>query len=176
MKLIYLYGPPAAWKLTVANELSILLDLKVFHNHLTVDLIKPYFEFWSKTFFELSSSLRLKIFEAAAKEKISGLIFTSCYSYPEDNQLVKKIIKSIEKHGWEVLFVHLFSNVETLKKRVREDSRKQYGKIKTEEWLQNSLTKWDMFTAIPFVESMQIDNTNLSPNEVAHMIKKHYKL
>jgi shikimate kinase len=176
MHLIYIYGPPATGKLTVANELANLIDLKVFHNHLTVDLIKPFFEFGSKSFFELSTSLRLKIFESASKENIPGLIFTSCYSYPEDNRMVKKIINRVEKYSGKIFFVHLYANIDELKKRVKEPSRKNYSKVKTEDGLQNALEKWDMFTPIPFVESLQIDNTNLTPKEVAMRIKNYYKL
>ena len=176
MKFVYIYGPPATGKLTVANELSKLTKLKVFHNHLTVDLIKPFFEFGSKSFFELSTNLRLDIFESAAKENILGLVFTSCYSYPEDNGMIKKIISRIEKHGGEIYFVHLYADIAELQKRVAGDSRRNYGKVKTIEGLENSLNKWDMFTPIPFVESLQIDNTNLTPKEVAIKIKNHYKL
>lgn len=176
MKFIYIYGPPATGKLTVANELSKLTNLKVFHNHLTVDLIKPFFEFGSKSFFELSTKLRLDIFESAAKDNILGLIFTSCYSYPEDNDMIKKIISRIEKHGGEIHFVHLYADINELKKRVEGDSRKNYGKVKTIEGLENSLNKWNMFTPIPFVESLKIDNTNLTSKEVAKRIKSQYKL
>lgn len=170
MKFVYIYGPPASGKLTVANELSPITNLKVFHNHLTIDLIKPYFEFGTKSFFELSANLRLNIFESAAKENILGLIFTSCYSYPEDNRTVRKIIQRIEKHGGQCFFVHLFADIDALEKRVIEGSRKNYGKVKSKEDLKKSLSKWEMFTPIPFVESLQIDNTNLSVKEVAAKI------
>ena len=176
MKFVYLYGPPATWKLTVANELSNLTNLKVFHNHLTVDLIKPFLGFGSKDFFELSTNIRLQIFEAAAKMNIPGLIFTSCYSYPQDNGMVKKMINRVTKYWWDIYFIHLYADIDELKRRVKEDSRKNYGKVKTEEWLQNSLEKWNMFTPIPFVESLEINNTNLSPKEVAKKIKDYCKL
>ena len=176
MKLIYLYGPPAVGKLTVANELSQITGLQVFHNHLTVDLIKPFFEFGTKEFFELSTRLRLEIFEAASKAHINGLIFTSCYSYPEDNDMIHEILSRINKHNGEVLFVRLYASIEELKIRVTSDSRKKFGKVKTSEGLENSLDKWDMFTSIPFVETLEIDNTNLTPQEVAIKIKDYYKL
>lgn len=173
MKFVYVYGPPATGKLTVANELSDITNLRVFHNHLTIDLIEPYFEFGTKNFFELSTKLRLNIFESAAKENIFGLIFTSCYSCPEDNRSVRKIIHRIKKYGGECFFVHLYADIDELEKRVTEDSRKSYGKLKSIEGLKKTLSKWDMFTPIPFVESLQIDNTNLSAKEVAAKIKSY---
>ncbi len=39
--LVYLYGPPAVGKLTVATELQRLTGFRLFHNHLTVDALRP---------------------------------------------------------------------------------------------------------------------------------------
>ena len=39
MRLVFLYGPPAVGKLTVAKALARLTGYKVFHNHLTIDLV-----------------------------------------------------------------------------------------------------------------------------------------
>jgi len=35
--LVLLHGPPASGKLTIAKELSVLTEARVFHNHLTLD-------------------------------------------------------------------------------------------------------------------------------------------
>ena len=45
MKLIIIHGAPAAGKLTIANELGRLTGFKVFHNHLSIDCVKPVFDF-----------------------------------------------------------------------------------------------------------------------------------
>ena len=39
MKLVILYGPPGVGKLTVGRELAARTGFKLFHNHLTVDLV-----------------------------------------------------------------------------------------------------------------------------------------
>ena len=36
-RVVWIYGPPASGKLTIARELSTLTQLPVFHNHLAVD-------------------------------------------------------------------------------------------------------------------------------------------
>ena len=43
--LVLLHGRPASGKLTIANQLNALLGLRVFHNHLTIDVAKSLFEF-----------------------------------------------------------------------------------------------------------------------------------
>jgi hypothetical protein len=43
MKLILLYGPLAAGKLTIAKEIARLTGFKVFHSHLSVNLVEAIF-------------------------------------------------------------------------------------------------------------------------------------
>lgn len=44
MKLIIIFGPHAVGKMTVGQELSKITDLKLFHNHMTIDLVSDMFE------------------------------------------------------------------------------------------------------------------------------------
>ena len=39
MRLVFIHGPAARGKLTVAKELARLIDFRLFHNHLTVDFV-----------------------------------------------------------------------------------------------------------------------------------------
>ena len=98
MKLIFIYGPPAIGKLTVAKELVKLTNYKLFHNHMTLDTVAPILEFDTDAFWGLVERLRLLILEEAAKQKVKGTIFTYCYDYPEDGKWIRKLVKTIEKH------------------------------------------------------------------------------
>jgi hypothetical protein len=42
--LTYLYGPPAVGKLTVATPLAEVTGHRLFHNHLSVNAVRPIFE------------------------------------------------------------------------------------------------------------------------------------
>lgn len=44
MKFILIFGPQAVGKMTVGQELAKLTDLKIFHNHMTIDLVSPFFD------------------------------------------------------------------------------------------------------------------------------------
>ena len=176
MKVVFIYGPPATGKLTVSNELSNLTEFKIFHNHLTVDLLSPIFEYGTDHFFDLSNKIRLELFEEAAKHGVKGVIFTFCYGYPEDNKWVKKVINCIEKQKSKIYFVHLYADKKELRQRIKSPSRVIFGKIKSTKRLNENFKKWDFFTPIPFVKSLSIDNTNISPNKVAREIKKHFNL
>ena len=75
MKLIFLHGAPAVGKLTVAEELARLTGFRLFHNHLTVDLVTSLFPFGSEPFIALREQIWLAAFREAAQDDVS-LIFT----------------------------------------------------------------------------------------------------
>lgn len=176
MKLILIYGPPASGKLTVAKELQKITKYKLFHNHLTGDLVSSVFETKvnSKIVFRVCNKIRLDIFETAAKENID-LIFTFVYA-PISDKFIKKVIRTINKYRGKVKFVQLSCNQDELRKRVKAPSRKKYQKLKSVSGLNKSLKGWDILKEIPYVKNLKIDNTKLSAKKVAKMIKEHYKL
>src|SRR3989442_14782911 len=75
MDLVWLHGPPAVGKLTVAQALAVRTGLKLFHNHFVVDTVTAVFEFRSEAAQRLRERMWLMVFEEAAKADIS-LIFT----------------------------------------------------------------------------------------------------
>src|SRR5262245_61805419 len=53
MDLIFLHGPAASGKLTVARELVTLTGFRLFHNHLVVDALTAVFGFGTAPFIRL---------------------------------------------------------------------------------------------------------------------------
>ena len=175
MKLIFIYGAPAVGKLTVANEIAEQTDFKVFHNHLSIDCIKPIFPFGTKSFGKLIDLIRVETIAEAARVG-QNLIHTFCYAKDSDDNYVAQITKTVESNGGEVCFVLLTCEQNELEKRILEESRKQFGKANNREILHEILDKYDLFSPVPERESFQIDNTNLSPAAAARSIIEHYKL
>ncbi len=170
MKLIFLYGPPASGKYTIAKAIAQKTGYKLFHNHLTVDLAKGVFDYGTKAFWELVHKIRLDIFEKAAKENISGMVFTYVYEKDSDDSFVKQVLEKVNSNGGEIIFVQIYCDKETLLERVKEDSRKQFQKVKTEKGLLEMLNHGDLFSEIPFVENNIIDNTNLTVEETVQKV------
>jgi tRNA uridine 5-carbamoylmethylation protein Kti12 len=71
MRFIVIYGPPAVGKLTTAEELSKLTGYRIFHNHLTIDLVNSILDYGSKEFNEFVDRYRLEMIGAAAKNKVN---------------------------------------------------------------------------------------------------------
>ena len=176
MRLIFIYGAPAVGKLTVAKELSKITGYKLFHNHLTLDLVETIFNSNEAGFWELVNKLRLKVFEITTRSKLKGLIFTYGDIASDNFSFVKKVIKIIEKNKGKIYIVYLFCNEKELFKRVTNSSRKKFEKTLEVKKLKQSLSKWDFHTTFPSKPTLQINNTSLSARRVAQKIKEHYKL
>jgi len=170
MKLIVIYGPPAAGKYTIASKLTEKTGYKLFHNHLTIDLLKSVFEFGSPGFFKLSMEMRLDIFELAAKQNIPGIIFTYVYEKDKDDHFIHSLLEKVIDNGGEVQFFQIYCEKEELLKRVHEESRKKFQKVKSEEGLLKILGEGDMTSPISFVKSTRIDNTHLSVEETLQRV------
>ena len=176
MNFVFIYGPPAVGKLTIAKELSKLTGYKLFHNHLTVDLVTSIFPFDSDQLRRLSGKFRLEIFEEAAKAHIEGLIFTMVYGPEADGEFIEKVVNIVEGNKGKVLFVRLFADIQTLKKRVTEESRKSFNKTTSPEVLQEVVDKFKVFEAVQNHESLSLDTSTLTPIESAKEIIQHYRL
>ncbi len=76
MKLVIIFGPQAVGKMTVGQELEKITPLKLFHNHMTIELVSPFFSYGTSEGRRLVSLFRREIFEVVSKSDLYGLIFT----------------------------------------------------------------------------------------------------
>ena len=174
MKLLFIYGPPAAGKLTVAQHVADRTNFRLFHNHLTIELAKEVFEN-RKIRDEVVFRLRLHIITAAAKADVD-LIFTMVYAKPEDDDYVNKIVAAVEENGSEVCFVQLTPDVAEVEKRVAHSSRQSFSKIKDPTILRDVMTSYNLYGAVPYANNLTLDNTTLAPSVVAKQIIDHFGL
>ena len=48
--LVIICGPPASGKMTVGQELQKLTGYKLFHNHMSLELVNQFFDFGTTNF------------------------------------------------------------------------------------------------------------------------------
>lgn len=176
MKLIFIYGPPATGKLTVAEELVKKTNYRLFHNQLAVDLLSSVFEWGSPAFVEIKHLIWLKVFEKAAESSLEGMIFTFVYAKNHDDKLVNQIIKTVEERNGKVYLIRLYCDQNELMRRVKGESRTRYTKVKDRDRLKEMIAKWEMLSDVPGRKSLSIDNTHLSPEDVADKIIRYVGL
>ena len=128
MKLVFLHGAPAVGKLTVARELARLTGFRLFHNHLTVDLVSSLFPFGSEPFVLLREQIWLAAFAEAARNNVS-LIFTFNPERTVRERFIQDTLDVVGSAGGEVVFVELTCTEEELERRIEDASRKEFGKL-----------------------------------------------
>lgn len=173
MKLIILYGAPAAGKLTVAQELARIADVHVFDNHQVIDMVEPIVTRKYADFAKLIYDTQRNIIDAAVKADQTNVVLTFPYAstLEHDIEFITNVTASARKQGAEVYPVLLVCDEDTLRKRATEPSRKAYGKITTVE-LMNTMIAMHEFKTPPQVEgNTVIDTDETSAADAALQIK-----
>src|SRR5579859_7983528 len=117
MRLIFIYGMPAAGKLTVARELAAMSGFKLFHNHLTVDLLVSVFEFGSPPFVALREEIWLSVFTEACRSGMPGLIFTYAPETTVRPRFIEDVRRVVAENGGYLSFVALTCPLPELRTR-----------------------------------------------------------
>jgi hypothetical protein len=188
MKLVILFGPPAVGKMTVGQELAKKTGLRLFHNHMTIDLILNFFEFGTKDFSRLNSLFRDEIFKAAAASELPGLIFTYVWALndPRDKDYVDHIAGIFLSRGATIYYVELAADLQVRLKRNVESARLEQKPSKrdvaaSEAMLLRHDKEYELNTSSrrPFFHTdnyLKIDNTDLPAAEVAAIIESRFRL
>jgi chloramphenicol 3-O-phosphotransferase len=175
MKLIIIYGSEASGKLTIAKELAEKSRLKLFHNHVSIDVGKALFSYGEDPFNELVWKVRLLVFESAAVNNLPGIIFTWAYSHPDFQPLLDRLLETMKPYNVEVHYVFVSCSQEMLEKRVVSPERLEAGKISSIENLHKQ-QKAKNHVEIPNTDSLSLDSTTISPTESADRIIREFEL
>lgn len=185
MKLLFLIGNAAVGKMTVGQELMKITDLRLFHNHMTIEPVIEIFGCYNP---RVIQRLREVIFEEFAASDNYGMIFTFMWAFEMQAdwdyiEHVKAVFKE-QNQDTEFYYVELVASQEVRLKRNTTENR-----------LNNKASKRDIETSsqglksadvnhrleslageIPFENYLRIDNTSLAPEVVAKRIKEHFGL
>jgi hypothetical protein len=133
MHLLFLYGPPACGKLTVATEVAQRTGYALFHNHLIVDALLAVFPFASPEFVALREKFWLETIGAAARTGRS-MVFTFCPEPTVDPDFPDRLAAIVRQGGGTVSFVRLDVSEEEQERRLVSPSRTG-GKLRRVEVL-----------------------------------------
>lgn len=185
-KLVIIFWPQAVGKMTVGQELAKITWLKLFHNHMTIDLVSHFFSYATETGKRLVKSFREQIFQEVAQSDLEWMIFTFVWFFDlqTDWDSVASRCKIFEDQGWEIYFVELEADEKIRIERNVTQNRLEHKRTKrdiehSEKELKESsqshrLNSYDW--EITYKNYMKINNTNLNPEEVALQIKDTFHL
>lgn len=181
MKLVLLFGSAAVGKMTVGQELTKITDLRLFHNHMTIEPVLEIFGYYKPDTIE---KLRKIIFEDYANSSNYGLIFTFIWAFDcqEDWDNVKAITEIFSDA--DIYYVELTAPLETRLKRNKTKNRLANKPSKrntgfSDTLILNDESKYRLISndgEIQFENYMKNDNTNLKPDTVANIIKDKFQL
>lgn len=186
MKFILITGPQAVGKMTVGQELVKLTNLKLLHNHMTIELLTKIFNYSRDSFRRLNEEFRVQIFEEFAKSNQEGLIFTTTWDFDskEDWKMMYRFIDIFKKYNSDIYIIELESTLDERLKRNKTENRLANKVSKRDlEWsekdLLKSIEKYRFNSKPNEIEEenyLRINNTDLSAEAVALIIKEKFKL
>lgn len=183
-KLIMITGPQAVGKMTVGQELVKLTDFKLFHNHMSIDLVNNFFSYSTKEGQDMVKLIRVNMLEFFAKSSIPGIIFTCVVNYDKasDMENIDNFKKIFESHGGEFYYVELNAPLDIRLDRNKTENRLLYKPEKqniefSEKQIFHAEEKHRNYSfpnELNFKNYIKIDNSNLTATETAKIIKEKF--
>lgn len=181
MKFVLIFGDGAVGKMTVGQELAKITDLRLFHNHMSIE---PVLEIFGKRNKAVVDEFRESVFKNFAKSDNYGLIFTYMWAFDQKSDWdyvkhMQKIFKKADKYYIELVApqeVRLERNV-TENRLKNKASKRDVEKSNLRILDADNKYRMESYDGeIKFDNYIKIDNTNLSAEEVAKIIKDKFSL
>jgi hypothetical protein len=113
-ELIVLFGPPAVGKMTVGRAICAVSDLRLFHNHHTIEPLHEIFGQDHVAFATLNAEFRRRVIEEAAATGVR-LVFTTVWNLAgeRDAAYIRSLVSPYTDRRLSVRFVELHADLAT---------------------------------------------------------------
>lgn len=183
--LIVVCGPQAVGKMTVAESLRDKLKYNMMMNHDSIEISDRIFGFATPAQKEFNSWFRKTAFELAVKHNVDLLFTYVCaFEMPQEKEYLDSLARMFEEAGGSFFFVELRADLEKrLERNITPHRMERKASKRNVEWSRANLLRdaeRHKLNSDPdeewFKNHMKIDNTNLTPDEVADLVIKHFGL
>ena len=187
MKFVLIVGPQAVGKMTVGQALAARTNLKLFHNHETIERVRPLLPL-DNNGWTLIQELRESVFRYFARSGQAGMIYTGLWYFdqPWDHLYYKGIIDLWREEcpAVEIYIVELEASLEERLRRNGTENRLFHKPSKrdliwseadvrksTQEHRLNSEPGEIMEpNYLRYANYIRIDNTHISAEDAAGMV------
>ena len=183
MKLVFIIGDAAVGKMTVGQELMKITDLRLFHNHMTIE---PVIEIFGRYDGKTIAEMRDLIFRNFAASENYGMIFTLMMDFdmPSEWEYLEHVKKIFAPYGTEFYYVELIAPQEIRLQRNATENRLKHKPSKRDIETSNQRLLNDDRNhrcvsregEITFDHYLRIENSDKEPAAVAQMIKDAFQL
>jgi hypothetical protein len=180
MHFVVIFGPPAVGKMTVGSELAQLTGFKLFHNHLTIELVLHFFPYGHPQFGKLVAEFRRRILEEVAASDLPGLIFTYVWALddPGDKAEIDRYGTIFRQQGGRVYFVELEAALAERLRRNQTDFRLEHKPskrniVRSEQSLLDTDRRYKLNSTNDFFYQenyLKVNTTSLSAAETAKRV------
>ncbi|MDO4739507.1 MAG: AAA family ATPase [Eubacteriales bacterium] len=183
--LIVVCGPQAVGKMTVAESLRDKLHWNMTMNHDSIEISDRIFGFNTPAQREFGGVFRRQVFDLAVKHDVDLLFTYVCaFDMPSEREYLTALAAQFEASGGRFYFVELRADVETRLARNETPHRMERKPSKRDvNWSRANLLhdaeKYRLNSnegEVWFPNHLKIDNTNLSPDEVADIVIRTFAL
>jgi len=183
VKLLIIAGDTAVGKMTVGQEIARRTGLRLFHNHMSIELVLSVF---GKRNAAADRRIREAIFEEFAASDAEGMIFTFMWAFdaPEDTAYIVRVADIFRAHGAEIYCAELDAPQEVRLARNRTENRLAHKPSKRDiassearlirDDIQHRMISRD--GEVPFEHFIRIENADVSPEEAAERIIQAFGL
>lgn len=167
--LLFLHGPPAAGKYSVARRIADATGWPLFHNHLVVDAVAAVFPFGSPGFVRLREEFWLATLAQAAAEHRS-LIFTYQPEPSVSPAFPERAAALFTDVGGNCRFVRLQLSLDAQLARIANADRARFGKLRDPELLRQLHDDFVRAEAAMPASALTINTADSSADEAAQRI------
>ncbi|MBQ7077083.1 MAG: AAA family ATPase [Lachnospiraceae bacterium] len=183
--LIVVCGPQAVGKMVVAESLRDKLKYNMMMNHDSIEISDKIFGFATPAQKEFNAYFREKAFDLAVKYNVDFIFtYVAAFEMQEEKDYLMNLHELFTKNGGNFYFVELSADLDTRIARNETPYRMERKASKKDlEWSRQNLlddTKNHELNLkedeIWFKNHLKIDNTNLTPDEVADKVIEAFNL
>lgn len=176
MHLLFLHGPAAAGKYTVAKELAALTGFELYHNHLVVDEVLKTHPFGTPGFVAERDRLWREFFAQFPGPGRANIIFTFNPENTVPQAFIDWLFTEPARRGVTFTSVEITADEAVIESRIASTSRQQFKKL-TDVALYRQLRDSGTF-ATPLIPrtDLRIDTGKVPPAEAARQIASYFRL
>jgi len=169
LQVVFIFGPTASGKLTIASEVASMTGFRLFPDHLAVNLVKDVFDYGMRAFTRIREWAWIEVLREAVHANRS-LVFTFKPQAAIRSSFISHACVIIERLGGEVVFVELTCPEETIEARIENDDRRLIGKLASlPEYRRLRNQGAFQFRTMP-TPAVKIDTSQCPPTEAAKRI------
>lgn len=169
-QLLFLHGPPAVGKLTIARDVAALTGWRLFHNHLTVDLVLSVYDFGTPGFIALREQIWFAVIRRALADRLPGLIFTFNPESSVPRRFIDELFAEVPARGGELFSVALTASETEIERRLASESRKQHRKLADVSFYRQLRDRGTFASPTIPRNDLMIDTEQVSPADAARQI------